>query len=168
MSPQDSVILKTSFDLSAYTRCAAALSVLPYPLSCRESWFRSNLRWQGFDVALVPSTQAVPASKKCWPRKDAASPVVLAPQICTIYCNGDNISLFTWRNQSQEPTSEPSCDVMIQSHTTSLEASNSSRENNYETSREQAAIFHPVSREAIVAPQRPARETSCDSSRDSI
>ncbi|KAL2836332.1 hypothetical protein BJX68DRAFT_37115 [Aspergillus pseudodeflectus] len=63
----------------------------------------------------------------------------------------------------QEPASEPSCDVIIQSQATSLEASNPSREDNCETSREQAAVFHAVSRESMVAPQESARETSFNS-----
>lgn len=66
-------------------------------------------------------------------------------------------------SQLQETASEPSCDVTIQSHATSLEASNSSRRDGCETSREQAAILHAVSRESMVAPQEPASETSFDS-----
>ncbi|GMG35157.1 unnamed protein product [Aspergillus oryzae] len=51
-------------------------------------------------------------------------------------------------SRPQEPTSEPSCNLISQSHA---------------TSREQAAVFDAVSREPMVTPQEPARETSSDS-----
>jgi hypothetical protein len=63
----------------------------------------------------------------------------------------------------QETANESSCGETIQPHATSLDASNSSREDGCETSREQAAILHAVSRESMVAPQEPASETSFDS-----
>ncbi|KAL2847248.1 hypothetical protein BJY01DRAFT_212767 [Aspergillus pseudoustus] len=63
----------------------------------------------------------------------------------------------------QETANESSCGVTIQPHATSLDASNSSREDGCETSREQAAILHAVSRESMVAPKEPASETSFDS-----
>ncbi|PIG69510.1 hypothetical protein AARAC_011498 [Aspergillus arachidicola] len=49
---------------------------------------------------------------------------------------------------SQELTSEPSCDLIIQSHA---------------TSREQAVVFDAVSREPMVTPHEPAHQTSSDS-----